>query len=92
MNPVMSPIPRRRQRALRELLDSPAPTVLCTHRPVLPTVISSLGRSLGLTETAIHDDPSWDSRLAPGAMIVVHRERTDAGPRALAVEQHQLAR
>ena len=77
---------------VRELLDSPAPTVLCTHRPVLPTVISSLGRSLGLTETAIHDDLSWDSRLAPGAMIVVHRERTDAGPRALAVEQHQLAR
>jgi 8-oxo-dGTP diphosphatase len=76
----------------RELLDSPAPTVLCTHRPVLPTVISSLGRSLGLTETAIHDDLSWDSRLAPGAMIVVHRERTDAGPRAVAVEQHQLAR
>lgn len=75
-----------------ELLDSPAPTVLCTHRPVLPTVISSLGRSLGLTETAIHDDLSWDSRLAPGAMIVVHRERTDAGPQALAVEQHQLAR
>lgn len=77
---------------VRELLDSPAPTVLCTHRPVLPTAISSLGRSLGLTETAIHDDLSWDSRLAPGAMIVVHRERTDAGPRALAVEQHQLAR
>ncbi len=77
---------------VRELLDSPAPTVLCTHRPVLPTVISSLGRSLGLTETAIHDDLSWDSRLAPGAMIVVHRERTDAGPRALAVEQHQLPR
>ena len=77
---------------VRELLDSPAPTVLCTHRPVLPTVLSSLGRSLGLTETAIHDDLSWDSRLAPGAMIVVHRERTDAGPRALAVEQHQLAR
>jgi len=77
---------------VRELLDSPAPTVLCTHRPVLSTVISSLGRSLGLTETAIHDDLSWDSRLAPGAMIVVHRERTDAGPRALAVEQHQLAR
>lgn len=77
---------------VRELLDSPAPTVLCTHRPVLPTVISSLGRSLGLTETAIHDDLSWDSRLAPGAMIVVHRERTDAGPRALAVEQHQQAR
>ena len=77
---------------VRELLDSPAPTVLCTHRPVLPTVISSLGRSLGLTETAIHDDLSWDSQLAPGAMIVVHRERTDAGPRALAVEQHQLAR
>ena len=77
---------------VRELLDSPAPTVLCTHRPVLPTVMSSLGRPLGLTETAIHDALSWGSRLAPGAMIVVHRERTDAGPRALAVEQHQLAR
>ena len=69
-----------------------AARVLCTHRPVLPTVIDSLARSLGLAQTAIHDDPSWDSRLAPGAMIVVHREWTDAGPRALAVEQHQLPR
>ena len=77
---------------VRELLDSPAPTVLCTHRPVLPTVIDSLARSLELAVTAIHDDPSWDSRLAPGAMIVVHREWTDAGPRALTVEQHQLPR
>ena len=74
------------------LLASPAPTVLSTHRPVLPTVIDSLARSLGLAVSAIHDDPSWDSRLAPGAMIVVHREWTDAGPRALAVEQHQLPR
>ena len=77
---------------VRELLDSPARTVLCTHRPVLPTVIDSLARSLELAVTAIHDDPSWDSSLAPGAMIVVHREWTDAGPRALAVAQPQLPR
>ena len=75
-----------------ELLSYKEPTVVCTHRPVLPTVVSTLSNALGLAPTTIHDDPQWDSRLPPGAMIVIHREWTSTGPRAFAVEQHHLPR
>jgi len=68
------------------------PTVLCTHRPVLPTVISAITECLGLPPAAVRDDAHWDSRLPPGGMIVIHREWTDAGPRAFSIEQHHLPR
>lgn len=77
---------------VRELLMHPEPTVLCTHRPVLPTVLSALTEHLGLPPTAVQNDPNWDSRLPPGGMIVIHREWTDNGPRAFSVEQHHLPR
>lgn len=79
------------QRAI-ELLESPEPTVLCTHRPVLPTVLAAITTRLGLPPTAVQEDPNWDSRLPPGGMIVIHREWTATGPRAFAVEQHHLPR
>jgi 8-oxo-(d)GTP phosphatase len=41
------------------LLDSLRPTVLCTHRPVLPTLLSALGVE--------------PVSLSPGAMLVLHR-------------------
>jgi 8-oxo-dGTP diphosphatase len=75
-----------------DIVAQPEPTVVCTHRPVLPTVVNALSSALGLAPTAIHDDPNWDSRLPPGAMIVIHREWTEVGPRAFAVEQHHLPR
>jgi 8-oxo-dGTP diphosphatase len=77
---------------VQELLESAEPLVLCTHRPVLPTVVSSLSIALGLPPTTVRDDPNWDPRLPPGAMIVIHREWTTSGPRAFAVEQHHLPR
>jgi 8-oxo-dGTP pyrophosphatase MutT (NUDIX family) len=48
-------------RRIRALLDDNLPTVICTHRPVLPALFDSLG---------VHD-PS----LRPGAFLVVHRDR-----------------
>ena len=77
---------------VRELLEVREPLVLCTHRPVLPTVVSSLADALGLAPATVNDDPNWDPRLPPGAIIVIHREWTDSGPRAFAVEQHHLPR
>ena len=44
-----------------ELLDAKESTVLCTHRPVLPTVMDALG----VTET----------RLDPGCLLVVHHRK-----------------
>ncbi|HEY7822922.1 MAG TPA: NUDIX hydrolase [Acidimicrobiia bacterium] len=75
-----------------ELLLQREPTVLCTHRPVLPGVLLALAEHLGIPPAAVHEDPHWDARLPPGGMIVIHREWTDAGPRAFSVEQHHLPR
>lgn len=79
------------QRAV-ELLHQRQPTVLCTHRPVLPTVIQAITSELGLAPNAVQEDPNWDSRLPPGGMIVIHREWASHGPRAFSVEQHHLPR
>ena len=84
--------PRLTERRVTELVNEPRPLVLCTHRPVLPTVISAVTKALGLPVASVQDDPHWDSRLPPGGMIVVHREWTEKGPRAFAVEQHHLPR
>ena len=78
-----------RKRVLK-LLHSPAPIVLCTHRPVLPTIFAALGDALGFSPKELNNDPQWDPRLSPGAAFIIHREWTDSGPRAYAVEQHAL--
>ena len=44
-----------------ELLERAEPTVLCTHRPVLPYVYDALGVA--------------DPELEPGAMLVVHHRK-----------------
>ena len=51
-------------RHVRRLLTKSEPTVLCTHRPVLPHVYSALGLP--------------DPTLRPGAMLVVHHRNGQA--------------
>jgi 8-oxo-dGTP pyrophosphatase MutT (NUDIX family)/phosphohistidine phosphatase SixA len=50
--------PRAVARHVHRLLEKPEPSVLCTHRPVLPHVYDALGVA--------------DPKLEPGAMLVVH--------------------
>lgn len=75
-----------------EMLHQNEPTVVCTHRPVIPSVFSALMDGLGLAADETRQDPAWDTRLAPGGMVVIHREWTPDGPRAYAVEQLHLPR
>lgn len=84
--------PTDTEQRVTELLNDPAPLVVCTHRPVLPTVFSALATGLGIAPADMNADERWDSRLAPGGMVIIHREWTAHGPRAYAVEQHQLPR
>ncbi|MGA1145394.1 MAG: NUDIX hydrolase [Candidatus Nanopelagicales bacterium] len=84
--------PSDTERRTRDLLQQPVPMVGCTHRPVLPAVVGALAVGLDLSPSTIAEDPNWDTRLAPGGMLVIHREWTARGPRAYAVEQHQLPR
>lgn len=77
--------PARVARTVRELLESPTSSVLCTHRPVLPTVLDVLGQhSRRAVANAL---PTRDPYLDPGEMIVAHVARTPKGPRVVAAEK-----
>ena len=49
-----------------QILGDGAPAVVCTHRPVLPTLVAHIAQRLGLAS-------SPDAQLAPGAAIAFHR-------------------
>lgn len=63
--------PEKARRAIQKLLDKGQPTVVCTHRPVLPSALSVLAAKMPNQHTALL--PSSDPYLRPGAMIVVQR-------------------
>ncbi len=78
-------------RRAASLARDPAATVLCSHRPVLPTLLEAIGHELGIDD----DDPAtaraWDHRLPPGGFIVVHRHFADDGTvQVVGVERHTL--
>jgi 8-oxo-(d)GTP phosphatase len=75
-----------------ELALMPEPLVLCSHRPVLPTILDSMAVALGVGLEDPRWSRAWHPKLPPGGFIVVHREFTDDGPvRVVGVEQHTLA-
>jgi 8-oxo-dGTP diphosphatase len=76
--------PKRAAKALRRIIESPEPAVICTHRPVMPTLMATLAESLGLSE----NDERLDPKLSPGAFIVVHRVFENGAMRAVAIERH----
>ena len=77
--------PARVARTVRQLLDARASSVLCTHRPVLPTVLDVLGHHAG--RSVADQLPHKDPYLEPGELLVAHVARTPKGPRVVAVER-----
>ena len=78
--------PAATRRAVTELLDVRDAAVWCTHRPVLPLLVATVGTVLGLDG---HDGPSTpglEPRLRPGAGIVLHR---DPAGRLVAVDRFE---
>jgi 8-oxo-dGTP diphosphatase len=71
--------------AVTELLGDPRPVVLCSHRPVLPTMFEALGK--------LPTDPFTGHRpprsLSPGAFVVVHRRFTSSGVEIVGAEHHE---
>lgn len=73
------------------------PAVVCSHRPVLPTILATVREALGPDGTHAWVDPSaeaddaWEPRMSPGSFVVVHRAFGPTGPRVVAVERHDLA-
>ena len=75
--------PKRAAKRMRALLEDPRPIVVCSHRPVMPTLVEAIA---GLRITGPCD---LDPALSPGSFLVVHRRFTDSGePEVLAVERH----
>ena len=69
------------------LLRSGRDVVVCTHRPVLPTVLKVLAaHAVRAAEVTL---PSKDPYLRPGAVLVAHVAHSEKGPRVVATETHR---
>ena len=69
-------------------------TVLCSHRPVLPTILDAMAQALGLDLDRLDtlSRKVWDPRLPPGGFIVVHRAfAADGSVRVVGLERHTLS-
>lgn len=60
------------------------PVALCTHRPVMPTVMESLAENFQVMAPGKKD---FDPALTPGSMVIFHRDSTDL-TKVLSVERH----
>jgi len=70
------------------LARAPEPLVVCTHRPVLPTVLDAVAQALSLDPEDARWRRAWSPKLPPGGVIVVHRVFGEDGPRVAAIEAH----
>ncbi len=77
--------PSRVAATVRDLLESRRSSVLCTHRPVLPTVLDVLGQHSRRAVASVL--PSRDPFLEPGEILMAHVAVTGKGPRVVAVEK-----
>jgi 8-oxo-dGTP pyrophosphatase MutT (NUDIX family)/phosphohistidine phosphatase SixA len=73
--------PRRTLKVVHDLVTDGSPSVICSHRPALPTIIEALA-----TYGSSHHAPvlAETATLAPGHMTVVHlTAKTDGKPRTI---------
>ncbi|MGO1317860.1 MAG: NUDIX hydrolase [Cellulomonadaceae bacterium] len=66
------------------LLQSPTPTVLCTHRPVLPTALAVIAAHA--RPSVAKSLPDENPYLKPAQMLVAHVVHGPEGPRVVAAE------
>jgi 8-oxo-dGTP diphosphatase len=67
-----------------ELTEIESAFVLCTHRPVLPTVMEVLAEKFELEDDV---KKAFDPALTPGSMVVYHRDSSDLS-KIISVERH----
>lgn len=77
--------PRRAAKRMHSLICDPTPLVVCSHRPVLPTLVEAIA------DVRITGEVDLDPKLPPGGFLVVHRAFGDGDePTILAIERHTL--
>lgn len=91
--------PERTARRMQRLLLDPAPLVICSHRPVLPTLIDITADVLGracLSSDSWDVPPGagaerWDPKMPPGGFIVLQRSFVSGSPPSLvSIERHLI--
>lgn len=79
-------------RRAAELALTPESMVLCSHRPVLPTVFAAIAAALDLDVKDARWSRAWDPHLPPGGFVVIHRAfDADGKARAVGIERHTLS-
>lgn len=82
--------PAATAQVARDFLHDPARTVLCSHRPVMATIMSTLAVEFGFSSTESETVP-WGTKLSPAAFFVVHRQFHPDGTVTLVnIEQHDI--
>ncbi|QCB92784.1 NUDIX hydrolase [Cellulomonas shaoxiangyii] len=79
--------PARVAAVVGRCLDERVDTVLCTHRPVLPTVLDVLATHA--RRPVANRLPTENPYLQPGEVLVAHAAMTRRGPRVVATETHR---
>jgi len=79
--------PARVAALVHQLLQWPGDSLLCTHRPVLPTVIDTLAQHA--RRSVVGALPVGDPFLHPAQVLVAHVAQTAKGPRVVAAEVHR---
>ena len=76
--------PKKALARVAEILKSELPLAICTHRPVLPTIMEALSNSVELLNPT---KKSFDPALTPGSMVIFHRDIRDL-TKVISVERH----
>lgn len=76
--------PEKASIRVSELAEIESAFVLCTHRPVLPTVMEVLEAKFELDTDS---KKAFDPALTPGSMVVYHRDSADLS-KIVSVERH----
>ena len=79
--------PQRTLKVLEGILESGKGTVLCSHRPALPTIFDRLAK---LAPAQLAEKIDAGKALRPGEFMVLHMTKPQPGsePRIVAVETH----
>jgi len=77
--------PKGAVTVVRDLLATHVDLAICTHRPVLPAVMTTLARSA--RRWTLGSLPATDPYLAAGEALVVHVADAGKGPRIAAIER-----
>lgn len=76
--------PQKASSRILTIAKSTLPLALCTHRPVMPTVMESLSSIFQIENPT---KKMFDPALTPGSMVIYHRDATDLS-KVISVERH----